>query len=242
MSPKHMSVPALIAALALTGCGGDSPAKHGRGCVILDVSASAKDEYNAVYAGGFERFASKMGLQRSGDICFAVAANALSGGPATWGNFSPLDAGDPNRAPGQVRSKVAAALTQLNQVVKHPAVKRNGSELVEAIAIASHGLGPGDEILLLSDSIQVSSLTGDFTRKRTDLTDAGIQRLLGKIDEAHLLPNLTGITLRIPFGLYSVTPLHMNARRQAAVQRFWSAYAARTHATLAWGGGLEASA
>jgi hypothetical protein len=238
--PVLRPVVALIAVAALAGCGEEPPT--GRGCVILDVSASAKDEYTAAYAGGFERFATKMGMERTGDVCFAVAANALSGGPASWGNFSPQDRDDPNRAPGQVRQKVAAALGQLQTTVEHPAVERNGSELVEAIALVSRNLAAGDEILLLSDSIQVSGLTGDFTRKRVDLTDQGISDLLDKIAEARLLPNLEGIALRVPFGLYSVKPLHMGARRQAAVQAFWSAYAKRTGATLTWGGGLEASA
>ena len=57
-----------------------------------------------------------------------------------------------------------------------------------------------------------------------------------------LLPSLKGVTLRIPFGLYSVKPLHMGARRQAAVQAFWEAYARRTGATLVWGGGRGAVA
>ena len=224
---------------ALAACGASSqPPK--RGCVVVDVSPLPLHELTSAYVPGFERFVSRIAQQGSGDVCFAFAARGLSGGTSAWGHFGCDNRADKLRCQPQIRQSVAAAAAQLSSVAAGARDLHGASELVEAIAQVAAATRPGDEILLLSDAVQNSALTGDFTRHATELDAAGIDRILGRLASSRLLPDLRGRRVRIPYALYrSDGPMHMGAARKAAVQVFWTTYARRTGAQLTFGGGDE---
>lgn len=238
-SLARVVLPVLAAAL-LAGCGTDRPTR--RGCIVVDVSPLPLRELTRSYPAGFERFVQRAATTGSGDICFAFAAQGMSGGTSAWANFACATPKDELRCAPEIRQKVAAATSQLAAAAEGAGRLHGASELVEAIALVAPALRPGDEILLLSDAIQNSQLTGDFTRQATTLDPRGIRQILDKLADLRLLPDLSGRTLRIPYALYSSErPLNMRAPRREAVRAFWEAYAQRTGAALAFGGGAEAA-
>lgn len=252
-TPRHphlgrsLRVAALLAtsavlAVAVAACGGTS-APTQRGCVIVDVSPLPLHELTRAYVPGFERFVTRIATNGTGDVCFAFAARGLSGGAAAWGHFGCSDPADKLRCTPQIRQSVSAAAAQLSNVASGARNLHGASQLVEAIALVAPATRPGDEILVLSDAVQNSGLTGDFTRHSTALDAAGIDRILGRLASRGLLPDLRGRRLRFPYALLrSDGPMHMGAARKMAVQAFWKAYAERTGAEPpVWGGGDEAA-
>ena len=230
-----------LAAMQLAACG-DSPKPKERGCVVVDVSPLPLHELTHAYVPGFERFISRVAQHGSGDVCFAFAARGLSGGAAAWGHFGCDNPADTLRCPPQVRASVNAAAAQLSSVAAGAGDLHGASQLVEAVALVAPATRPGDEILLLSDAVQNSGLTGDFTRHATRLDAAGIVNILDRLAARGMLPDLRGRRLRIPYALYrSDGPMNMGAARKLAVLAFWTAYAHRTGAELVFGGGDEAA-
>jgi hypothetical protein len=238
-------LPLLLVALALlaaaaAGCGKKERGSS-RGCVIVDVSGSARGEITGRYLPGFENFVQRISSEGSGDVCFAFAAAGITGGGAAWANFACTNPDDRVRCAPEMRQKVTAAAAQLAGVAAGPNALHGASELVEGIAVTANTTEPGDEILLLSDAIQNSSLTGDFTVRATRLDDAGIEAILRRLRERNLLPDLSRRKLLIPYALAHAKPLNMSASRQQAVRAFWERYAAATRAELTFGGGDEAA-
>jgi hypothetical protein len=132
---------------------------------------------------------------------------------------------------------VLAAVQQL-KAVRPPAGFDGASQLVEAIALIAPVTKPGDELLILSDMVQSSSLTGDFTKPTTEMDAAGIDRILATLTQSALLPDLTGRTIVAPYPhQYGTRVSTMTARRRVAIKTFWTTYAERTHAALRYGGG-----
>ncbi len=231
----------VVVVAVLAGCGAE-PEKARRGCVVVDVSPLPLRELTSSYLPGFQRFVQRIATNGSGDVCFAFAAQGLSGGGSAWAKFGCTNPADELRCEPEIERNVAAAAAQLSAVAQSAGDLQGASQLVEAISLVAPALRPGDEILLLSDGIQNSGLVGDFTVRKTELDPAGIDRILGVLEERDLLPDLGGRTLRIPFALYSSGgPLNMGAARKRAIKAFWQAYAVRTGAELVFEGGAEAA-
>ena len=240
-APSALLAAAALAAPLLSGCG-PAERKATRGCVIVDVSGSARAEITGLYLPGFQRFVQRLTQMGSGDVCFSFAAAGMSGGASAWAHFSCTEPDDRLRCQPQIRRSVAAAAGQLATAADGPSVLHGASELVEALGLIAQATKPGDEILLLSDAIQNSTLTGDFARLSTDLGAQGTDQLLDALQQRALLPDLAGRTLRIPYALTRASrPLRMSAARQQAVRAFWSRYAQRSGARLVFGGGDEAA-
>jgi hypothetical protein len=232
-------VPALVGvalSLLLTACGGEDGtwnAGEARGCVIVDVSNSARDELTRTYEPDFAEFVQRLARKGSGQVCFALAGRQVAGGTSAWATFTPQHPQDALRAPLEVRQQVQAAVDQLDAAAESPTISRHGSALLEALyQVSTAPLRSGDEVLMLSDGVQFTDLVGSFGARATDMSPAGIDAMLDRLSRADLLPDLQGVTVRIPHLLYSDPPLNMGPARQAAVRRFWGAYGERTGARM----------
>jgi hypothetical protein len=111
---------------------------------------------------------------------------------------------------------------------------RGASQILESLAAIAPATRPGDDILVLSDGIQNSNLTGNFDSSReTPLDDASIQHIIARLRAARLLPNLAGRTIRIPYPLLSANhPISWSEERKQNLHRFYDAYGDATHATM----------
>lgn len=234
-------VAALALAAALSACGG-AEQPTARGCVVVDVSGSARPEITTTYLPGFTRFVQRIAREGSGDICFAFAASGLSGGASSWASFACPDPDDTLRCEPLVRQSVAAAAQQLVAVASAPAIPlRGASELVECLALIAPATAPGDEILVLSDAIENSRLMGNFADHEVDLDTSSIDELLAGLRQRNLLPDLRGRRLLIPYALtHGSRPLRMSATRQQGIRVFWERYATAAGARLTFGGGTAA--
>jgi hypothetical protein len=231
----------VAAAFALSACG--RPERGTRnGCVVVDVSGSARAEITGMYLPGFQRFVQRMSTDGSGNVCFAFAAKGMSGGASSWARFACENPSDRLRCGPQVRGQVNAAATQLASVASGPDVLHGASEIAEALALIAPATKDGDEILVLSDVIENSELLGNFADLHTDLGERAIRGDLDALQQRRLLPDLRGRQLRMPYALtLNARRLTMSAARQQQVRTFWERYAQRTQAHLTFGGGDEAA-
>lgn len=237
-------VVAVVAAVALSGCG---HAKVGtaRGCVIVDISGSSRPLIQGQYLPGFIKFVQRISHKGKGEVCFAFVGAGNTGGPGAAARFACSNPDDRVRCPGEIKNNVRAAAAQLStvgeQIANAPGHNqfRGASRILETISEVAPATRPGDEILVLSDGIQDSGLTGDFNRgKQTALDEADFQRIIGTLRQARLLPDLQGRTLRVPYALISAKgPSRWSDARKEKLRRFYEAYAAATKATLRYGGG-----
>ena len=211
---------------------GDSPTPRASGCAQGDVSGSTVDVRDE-YVDAFRQFATDIGQNGSGKVCLIVAAgDPIAEGLPRWASVgpNPEDRDSPDLAPVQVKRNVDAATNDVAQKLDHPDAGVSGSALIEAASVAAKLLKPGDKLLCLTDGVQNSPLTGDFST--IDLSDAGISRLLTRLRTQNLLPGMAGVEVRMPFLLYHPGGMNMDIERQHQIQRFWSAWAARVGATL----------
>lgn len=237
-------VVAVLAAIGLSGCG---RAKVGaaRGCVIVDISGSSRPLIEGQYLPGFIKFVQRISREGTGEVCFAFVGAGNTGGPGAAAHFGCSNPDDRVRCPGEIKNNVQAAAAQLStvgeQIANAPGRNqfRGASRILETISAIAPATRAGDEILVLSDAIQDSGLTGDFNRgKRIAMDEADIQRIIGRLRQARLLPDLQGRTLRVPYPLISAKgPSRWSDARKEKLHRFYEAYAAATNAALRYGGG-----
>lgn len=230
----------IAAAVVLASCGGNvSKVAASQGCVIIDLSHAAKREIPTLYRPGFEGFLMRISEQGSGNVCLS-----FTGGNVEGGTGQTIHVGCDNPAAVlkcQVQRQAAvtdagAMLVQASNQKRLP----GASQILEGISRVAIGMKPGDEILVLSDGIQNSSLLGDFTKPGVRLDDASIEKKLDRLDRQRMLPTLTGIKLLIPYLLTSSRPYNMPTARQLGIRAFWERYAARTGAQVVLSGGTEA--
>jgi hypothetical protein len=72
-------IAALVALATMTGtpllgCGEDDERAQANGCVIVDLSRSARNELGSLYLPGFQKFVDRMATEASGNVCFTFAA------------------------------------------------------------------------------------------------------------------------------------------------------------------------
>lgn len=133
-------------------------------------------------------------------------------------------------ASAEVADAAKMATAQFSELLQHPPVSRGGSALVEAAAMTAPMLRQGDHLLLASDGIQSSDLTGDF--HDVDLSPAGVAKLLDRLHMAGLLPDLGGVEVDMPLLLAHPGGTDLSQEREAEIRRFWETWATRTGATL----------
>jgi hypothetical protein len=197
---------------------------------VSGSTRSARSEY----AGAFSTFATDIGEDGTGNLCLIVAA----GDPIAESEpmFAPVGPSEEHRdspdfAPGEIRANVEAATQDFEALMIHPRLANDGSALVEAAVVAADVLQPGDRLSILSDGIQSSPTIGDF--HEIDLSDAGIDALLDRLQQSGLLADLHGVVVEMPLLLFHPGGLHMRAERQADIRRFWERWAQRAGARLA---------
>lgn len=198
------------------------------GCVIADVSGSTFVS-RPVYLDAFEVFATNLGLHGSGDLWVVLAAGdpAADGKPVPT-SVAPDTPNDDIIAPAEVQGYVRRAREDLRLVLADPPVKGGGSAIAEATVQCARVLRSGDRLLLLTDGIQNSPLTGDF--HTADLAGAGIERLLDELAGADLLPDLAGVSVEAPLLIAHRGGTTISGDRQQQIVNFWRAWARRTGA------------
>lgn len=225
----------LAVCLFLAACGGaqDPRAERPDGfasCTVADVSGSTRDVRPA-YVDAFRSLATETARDGSGLLCVVLAA----GDPQAEGTPAMADVGpaheNPIYAPSEIARAVETASGEFDAVLRSPPVRAKGSAIVEACAVAARKLRRGDRLLVVSDGLQRSDLTGSFYR--VDLSPPAIEALLDRIDEAGLLPDLSGVTVSMPHLLAHPGGLGLGQAREQAVRRFWAAWVAQTGATPA---------
>jgi hypothetical protein len=232
----------VVLACALSACGesksstaGDPRAPRANGyaaCVVADVSGSTR-KARRFYADAFRKFVKDAGTDGSGQVCLVVA----SGDPQSQGTPRVANVGpepshrdNPVYAPGEIARAVATATGQFAALMAHPGVSAHGSAIVESAAVVAPNLHRGDRLLMTTDGFQSSDLVGDF--HDADLSDAGIAKLLDKIEQARLLPDLSGVTVQMPLLLFHPGGTSFSQVDQSEIRSFWIAWAHRTHAKL----------
>jgi hypothetical protein len=202
-----------------------------RGCVVVDMSGSSRPELTDTYLPGFQKFVRRIATEGTGDVCFTLTAKGSVGGSAMWAHFACTNPSDTLRCPPEIRRNVRAAAEQISAAGKGPNPLRGASEIVEGIASVARATESGDEILVLSDAIQSSKLTGNFYNVTLD--DASIDEIIDRIQTSGLLPDLEGQALRIPYAVYHSGPnIGLTEAEKEAILDFWRAYARRAKAKL----------
>jgi hypothetical protein len=243
-----------LATLMLSACGPPEPGTM-KGCVVVDVSGSSRPLITRLYLPGFVKFVQRISDKGSGDVCFAFAGATTTGGAGARAHFGCANPKDRLRCPAEIRRNVEAAAGQLTAVADQianapgPNQFRGETQILEALHEVGQATSPGDEILVLSDAIQSSEETGNFNSGKTlRLTDADIERILGRMKRDRLLPNLRGRVLRIPYPLKNyvtegssglVRSATMSAAHKERIHVFYERYAAATGATLRYGRGED---
>lgn len=232
---RHLFLTAGVAAcLAPAACGGSPDPRAPRpegfaSCTAADVSGSTR-KIRPRYVEAFQQIANETGEHGSGTVCLVLAA----GDPQAEGTPQTAFVGpmhdNPVYAPGEISRAVGVATTQFDRLMREPPVTEGGSAIVEAAAVAAAALRKRDRLLLATDGLQTSDLTGDFLD--ADLSAAGIERLLDRIEGAHLLPDLEGVTVWMPLLLAHPDGLDITQKQAARIRQFWIAWAKRAGATL----------
>jgi hypothetical protein len=228
MGTKAKIAASLITATALVtvavACGSSDP----RACFVIDASQSTRYalfDYE-------ERFAQS--LEETAEAGDSVAVVVATGDPLVESNVEREDfSGLTNADQGSDRSgaieDLASRVERTIQVATGTLNPTPGSGIVAAIALVA-GQGCAS-VEVLSDGLEAS----DVRMKRDDIiTAGGRDRLLDRLAERGLLPDLDGVELRFPFGGYLPQGTAIPQARLDALPTFWSDYAERTGATFSW--------
>lgn len=249
------AVLALLAALALGGCGeiptvplpgldsGYRQPGSKQACFIADVSGS---QLGYRLDGTFSRLiyatAIDVGHNGSGRLCVAFAAGPqVRDGLIHDAAVTPEHPENARRARAEVTAKVAQATKSLLGALADPPEHASGSWLFNAVneVARARDFKPGDEVVFISDMREDS----DYVRvNHGDTTDAGVSRLIERLRGEGRLPNLRGVVLRAPY-INQVARLDpatgkvtyessMEGGRPARVVQLWEAYAEATGATF----------
>jgi hypothetical protein len=216
-------IAAIIIATLLIGGG-----ERFTSCAIVDVSGSTVAARPA-YLDEFQKFATRAGLDGNGDVYVVLAAgDPGADGTPVLTSVAPDEGSDaPER---DVETYVAQAAEGLRQALIDPPVAGGGSALVEAALQCAKVVGPGDRMLLLSDGLQFSDVTGSFSK--ADLTDAGIRRMLDMLEGEGLRAQLEGVEIFAPLLLAHPGGTGIPAPQQRRIAAFWSAWAVWTGGSL----------
>jgi hypothetical protein len=220
----------------LTGCGGGGRSGNGlSACVIADVSGST-GEARSAYTSDFNLLAKRVGTVGSGNICVvltagdpqaeAPVADVYVGPTATRSRIAAPESTSPKN---KILLAVAKASKQFEAVLAEPVVGDPGSALIEAAVVAAHHLRPGDELLYLSDGIQNSPTTGNFLS--VDLSTEARERLLARLKQEGLIPDLEGVRVSFPFLLYHPHGLRIPQEQEVDIRSFWEEWAGQAKAT-----------
>jgi hypothetical protein len=142
----------------------------------------------------------------------------------------PENPDNPAYAPAEIAQAVEVAKQSFGDLLVDPNLSHRGSPIVEATSQAGRLTHRGDKLLIVSDGIQASELTGDF--HDIDLSDEGVEKLLDKLDAKHLIPDLTGVAVSMPVLLIHPGGIGLDEPRQERVRAFWAAWAKRTGANF----------
>lgn len=240
----------LLLALFASGCATNDlgpvgpPASKVRGakrvCYIVDISGStAAPRRFGTYADTIYNTAAESAVNGSGRLCFVFAAGGtVAGSQVAVASVAPDHPDNSDLAVGERRTKVNNALASLLATLKDPPPHTSGSQLFQAVqtAVTRGGLGPGDEIVFLSDMHEFSNLLN--VQSGNTFSD-GNKATFAKLKANGLLPDLTGITLLMPHinerGQLDadgrLVPSTTPVTRLARVEGLWKAYAAEANGT-----------
>jgi hypothetical protein len=199
------------------------------GCAILDVSESTRD-VRAAYTEEFNRFATEIGNDGTGNVCYVLAAaDPLAKAVATTRSVGPApgSVGKPD-APGEIEEAVLEETREVAGLLENPGIDERGSGLVEAANIVAKQLGPGDRIVFLSDGLQWSRSVGHLIKM--DLSPEGIEALIARLRRRGLIPDLRGVEVEFPLMLFHPEGLDADAAQENRIPAFWEAWAAAAKA------------
>jgi len=219
-------ISAAILTTAVAACGGSTqPA-----CIVIDASKSTR---YAVYdyLGRFDRESAAV-AEAGGSLAVVVATGEpmVESDVEVSEDFGELGGADRT-------SQRAAAVEDFTRGVHRGtrlastglANPSSGSGIVAAVSLVA-GQGCAS-IEALSDGLEAA----DVRMKREDiLTPSGRARLLDRLEARGLLPDLSGVELRFPFGGYLPQGTSIPKARLDAVPKFWTDYSDRTGAVLVW--------
>ncbi len=220
----------------LIGCGGGGQSGNGlSACAIADVSGST-GEARSAYTSDFNLLAKRVGTTGSGNVCVVLTAgDPQAEAPVADVYVGPKATRSRVAVPESTNAKiktllaVAKARKQFEAVLSEPAVGNPGSALIEAAVVAAHRLHPGDELLYLSDGIQNSPTTGNFLK--VDLSTEARERLLTRLKQEGLIPDLEGVRISFPFLLYHPHGLRIPQAQEVNIRSFWEEWAKQAKAT-----------
>jgi len=233
---RWIAIAALLAvalAAITVGLAAGGGERQASGCLILDVSEST-DEARDRYPEEFQRFATEIAADGSGDICLILAAaDPIAEGAPVHTSVAADSPGTPTGR-REIEEKVQTATDEVTALLEDPPVREAGSGLVEAATVAAEQLEPGDRILYLSDGLQWSPAAGRLME--LDLSSAGISSLIHDLDQKGLLPDLTEVEVYFPLMLYHPESYKGRVVEANQIKAFWRAWADATGAELTIGG------
>lgn len=248
-SPRSLALTAnaALALAGLAGCGstadGNAPAPTARPStagIVLDVSESVRASVmTGVYAPAATAFAQRAIADGTKRLCVAYGGAEIIASPK---NCLPIQ---PTKSGPEGKQQTATILRALNGAIASIGARRSqlagGSSVFELITAMAPLVTPGQRILVASDMVQNSRQVGDFAAGRLRFDEPGRAALLDELDRLHLIPNLHGVTLVIPYPIdHGDTPTHLDERRKSEIHEVWDAWTAKTGATLAWGAAPDA--
>jgi len=204
-------------------------------CVVFEDRGRSSPEASS-YLDAYTDLAAD--LVRSGDgqlFVVWVASDGDVSGPDLIGTLAsnrrrPSNATARRQLVVAARREVSSKLLAARDPRYPPGTRhRYRAPIVEAAARCNGVLTPGDRLALLSSGVQSSSETGDF--RKIGLTDAAIDRLLGRLVHAYLIPQYRGVQITGPLLFESSIGAELPARRQQQVLRFWRAWSRRAGAS-----------
>lgn len=224
----YIAILGVACAFVCAGCGeaikksvGIAPT--GKTCVVADVSDSTKN-VRGDYVTSFNRYADDAARNASGALCVVLAAGKpQADSPGTWVNLAPANRYASN-ATQALKQNVDRVTAQFASILEDPGPAR-GSALIEGAYVGGSNLQEGDTLLILTDGIENSNAFGDM--HELDLTPAGVERLLDRVEAAGMMPDLRGQKLVMPMLLVHRDGIGMTAEKLAQVRQFWRAYAER---------------
>jgi hypothetical protein len=222
----------VIAAVAVVESGSDE--HKATGCVILDVSESTA-EARTRYPEEFRAFASSIAENGSGEICLVLAgAEPIAEGAPVFTSVAPAPENEGKPAGvAEVETNIENATAEVTRLTEDHSIREGGSGLVEAAAVAAEYLGPGDELIYLSDGLQWSEAGGRLMDM--DLSPSGIAEIVNTLEERQLIPDLEGVKVYFPLMLYHPEGFQGEAAEANKIKGFWQAWAQATGAELTTG-------
>ncbi|MFT4036396.1 MAG: hypothetical protein QM679_12555 [Patulibacter sp.] len=202
---------------------------------VIDVSENLRHSImRKSYAPAVAQFAAEASDAGKQRLCVAVGGRRYLAGPDQCPDITGFGGGPI----GAARTREWA--TNLEQQVDALGGKRNflagGSSIFEMVAEVGRQLGRGSRLLVLSDGYQNSPAIGSFTEGKLKFDDAGRAAILKRLKRAELTPDLTGVTVLVPFPFtHGDEPDHQTPARKAAIEQVWREWAQQTGATLKWG-------